>query len=162
MGYQREENVIAIDGTNVSVSSSAETIVYSVLIPAYTFRGGDIVEYYYRVGRTNGLTGLQKYTCYFNTTNNLSGTPIFLTSRTTTATAENVCEALKYIVFKSDTSIEHYTNGDSDDTVFTNTRTTSTYNSDINYYFIITIQCGVTASPITLTTYSGSLITRLR
>lgn len=85
----------------VGYSGTANTVVYTELIPADTFQTGDIVRVNYRTRKT-GTGGSQTLRIYVNATPDLTGSPILIgTFANVGATSFLVNSMLRHLVIKN-------------------------------------------------------------
>lgn len=146
-------NMLTFQNTNVShTGTTAETLIYSTLISANTVGANDIFEFFIRASLINSVNS-KTIRVYFNTTNNLSGTPIKLydQSQTNNAVYTGIWRSL--ISKNSQTSQEIMSNAAgtvTDINSVLNGFTTTAIDFTINQYFIITFQLASASESMTL------------
>jgi hypothetical protein len=124
-------------------SSTANTVVYTQLIPANKFTQGDIIKVTYRTKKT-GTNGNQSIRIYVNSAPDLSGSPVLIGGYTGTSISFLMLQMLRHLVIKNSTSnTEVFVAAglaQSQDFGTLNGVTNASINWTLDRYFVFTIQ----------------------
>lgn len=145
--------------TDIShTGTTAETIVFSSFIEAGTLDINDILRFYAMFEQTNNAN-VKTCRIYFNTTNNLTGSPIQVATRLLqNNTGLNL---LRNLIFKNSLTTQNIiaptTNYSSSESISNLVNSTLSIDFSVSQYFIVSIQLANSADTVTLKDLIGEI-----
>lgn len=136
-------NCIIKDNSGIShTGTTAETLIFSQLIPAGTLEASDIFRFNIMFGLNTNNANVKTARVYFNTTNDLLGTPIIVATRTLTSAINGNC--LRNLFLKNSLTIQDIgiptSNFVSDENVSNVSISTINIDFSVDQYFILSAQ----------------------
>lgn len=138
--------------------TTAETLVFLYQIEAGTFQFNDILRFYAMFEQTNNAN-VKTCRIYFNTVNNLTGTPIQVATRLLqNNTGLNL---LRNLIFKNSLTSQNIiaptTNYSSSESISNLVNTTLSIDFTVTQYFIVSIQLANATDTVTLKDLIGEI-----